>query len=145
MKRLVFSLLVGILLSFPVYAKDTVHILTFSVDDVGTAADSAKTALKMPAKQCKMILLTGGMEQGESGTCYDIHLYSDNVAATEQEDIIYPIDDITTGYHIDYIPQMLRSNATSGNYIYWKITNDGAESDYSFEMHLIPWPSVTYP
>lgn len=139
MKKMLLALFISAIFATSVFAGDTIYIVNFGEDDVGTGIDGTKTAILLNANVVKVVKIYGGVEQGELTTSFDLTMYTDNISGTEQEDIQYIVNNTTTGYLNDDTPVYLTSTATSGNYVYYKITNDGAESDFDFWMLYIPF------
>jgi len=142
MRRILLTLAICAILVTPVLAKDptnTVYIANFSEDNVPTGAAGTKTAIAINADVARVVKIYGGLKQGETSTSWDLKLFSDNVAGTEQEDTLYSVDNITAGFINDDTPFFITSTGSTEKTIYFQITNDGNASDFDLWLLYEPY------
>ena len=103
-------------------------------ENVPTASDGVKTAITLPTNAVRVVKVHGGVNESGASTSCDLTFYSDNVAATEQEDILYQVNNVTTGYLIDDTPFYLISRGSTANTVYYMWHNDGTGSDFDLTI-----------
>jgi len=122
----------------------SIYLYHAPTETIATGSDGVKTAITLQSDAAKVVKLWGGVNQGDASTSFDIIFYSDNVAATEQEDILYQVNNITTEYLIDDTPFYLIATGTTDLTVYYMIHNDGTGSDFNINL-AYEWAYSTSP
>jgi len=135
MKKLLLALAICAIFITPAYGTDSVYVVNFGEDNVATGAAGTKTAIDILAPIGRVVKVYGGATQGSTTTSWDIKIFSDNTSGTAQEDTLYSVNNITTGFINDDTPFYVRSTSSTANNIYFQITNDGNEA--SFDLWLL--------
>jgi len=134
-KRRIILFIMGLLLLCYVGAFSlSLYLYHAPTETIATESDGVKTAITLQCSAAKVVKLWGGVNQGDASTSYDLTFYSDNVAATEREDILYEVNNITTEYLNDDTPFYLVATGSTANTVYYMIHNDGTGSDFNVNV-----------
>lgn len=133
-------LLLPINVSAQLWGHPSRYITSVSLDNVATGSDSTITPLDIRTDTVRVVKIWGGMLADELSTSSDYKIYSarESDGTVNQENLIYVVNNVTTGYLIDDVPVYLTSTGTTDDEVYLVIHNDGAESDYEFNLEYLP-------